>query len=160
MDFRLSSLLFCTLLGSSYAQDSWVVQRLTAADYPLLAQQARIQGSVELRCDVAGSGEVLECKAISGHPLLQRSAIANAIRWRFRKQSTDGTANNQIALLYEFAFAGAPVRTRPKVEFSFEFPSLVRVVSEIPCADHIPCTADEVDGSQKSPKGKGRRIIP
>jgi TonB family protein len=122
----------------------WFVQRLIAADYPPLAQQARIEGKVELACDVSDRGQVLACKSISGHPLLVLAAIENAKKWTFRRNAGAERNSDQVNLVYEFVLMeGAPTRGRPKVEFSFEMPNHVRVGSEIPCADHIPCTPEE-----------------
>jgi Gram-negative bacterial TonB protein C-terminal len=137
------------------------VQKLIAADYPLLAQWANIQGSVELTCAVGSEGLIVECTATSGHALLQQAAIQNAKKWLFRRQNGSDTDRSQVLLHYEFVLLDSkPVRTRPKVEFAFEFPNSVRIVSETPCPDHLPCTPEELEKFQKQQPKKSKRFIP
>jgi TonB family protein len=46
--------------------------------------QAGIQGKVELRLTVTpANGEVLSASVVSGHPLLNSSALEAAAQWRF-----------------------------------------------------------------------------
>ena len=157
---RLGCLLLalCSIL---LAQEPWSVRRLISLEYPRLAQQAKIQGSVELTCTTGIAGEVLDCKGVSGHPLLLGAAIENAKRWRFQRSPTAQANGDQIILHYDFVLRGLPVRSRPKVEFSFEYPNHVIVSSEIPCADHIPCTPAEWNEYGKDQQhSNGKRHIP
>jgi TonB family protein len=161
MNARLSCFLFCYCVIAAPAQDRWTVQRLIAGDYPLLAQQARIQGPVELACTVGSEGVIVECTATSGHALLQQAAIQNVKKWLFRRQNCSDTDGGQVLLRYEFVLLeDHPVRTRPKVEFSFEFPNRVRIVSETPCADQLPCTPEEFEKLQRQQPTKSKRFIP
>jgi protein TonB len=53
-------------------------------EYPALAKQARIQGTVVLRAVIDRGGAIQDLQVISGHPLLVQAAI-NAVRqWRYR----------------------------------------------------------------------------
>jgi TonB family protein len=53
-----------------------------------LAQQARIQGKVELQLTLnPATGDVVNTTAISGHPLLTKTAIEAAKQWRFKPGS-------------------------------------------------------------------------
>ncbi|HYM06705.1 MAG TPA: energy transducer TonB [Terriglobales bacterium] len=72
--------------------------RFVAPKYPPLAQQARIQGKVELQLKVVpATGEVQTASAVSGHPLLTPSAIDAARQWRFEPNSvTSETVNAAI----------------------------------------------------------------
>jgi len=158
---KLGYLTSCLWVTVACAQDVWSVQRLVAVGYPPLAQQARIQGLVELKCTVGGAGEVVECTRMSGHPLLQKFAIENAKKWRFRRQPANNTDSNDVLLKYEFVlFDGAPVRHRPNVEFSFEYPNHARIISQVPCPDHLPCTPEELGDSPRRPRSKSSRAIP
>jgi TonB family protein len=161
MNVKLGCFLFCYCVIAAPAQDRWVVQKLIAGDYPLLAQQARIQGSVELACTVGSEGLIVQCTATSGHALLQEAAIQSVKKWLFRRQNGSDADGSQVLLHYEFALLESkPVRTRPKVEFSFEFPNRVRIVSEVPCSDHLPCTPEELDKFQRQQPTKSKRFIP
>ena len=71
------------LNSSEYTFDHYV-----APKYPPLAQQARIQGKVELQLTLNPStGEVVNAAVISGHPLLKPTAIDAAKQWRFTPES-------------------------------------------------------------------------
>ena len=119
---RLGCLLL-TLCAMAVAQETWSAQHVVSLEYPPLAQQAKIQGSVEVVCSIGPTGEVLDCTGKSGNPMLQSAAIENAKRWRFQHSATPSENGGQIQLRYEFVLQGAPVRRRPKVEFSFDYPN-------------------------------------
>ena len=156
----LTSLL-ALFAASATAQEVWTAQRIVAASYPPLAQQARIQGLVELNCTIAETGEVVECQGISGHSLLQGIAIENAKKWRFLRKTTESSKTADVLLRYEFILSkDPPVRRRPNVEFSFEYPNYARIVSEVPCADHVACTPEELKQLERQPRSKSPRAIP
>jgi TonB family protein len=160
MSLRLGWLLFCCCAVAAPAEDEWVVQRIVGADYPALAQQARIQGMVELTCRVDVTGRIIKCDSANGHLLLRNAAIENAKKWAFWRQAGDANDGNQVQLRYEFVLQeGTPVRRQPKVEFSFEFPNHARIVSEIPCAEHLPCTPEEFERLQKPQLPKSKRQV-
>jgi protein TonB len=52
--------------------------------YPMLALQARIQGSVILQATIDKDGTVQDLRVISGHPLLTPAAIEAVKQWRYR----------------------------------------------------------------------------
>ena len=108
-----------------------------------LAQLARVQGLVELKCRIVAPGEVTECAA-SGHPLLKEAALENVKKWRFRWTGGDGEESGGVSLKFEFVLLlDSPVQTPLKVEFSFDYPNHARIVSEVPYPNHIPCIAQE-----------------
>jgi protein TonB len=58
--------------------------RRVQPEYPALAKQARVQGTVLLRAVIDREGTIQDLQVISGHPLLVQAAI-NAVRqWRYR----------------------------------------------------------------------------
>jgi protein TonB len=58
--------------------------RRVQPEYPALAKQARIQGTVVLRAVIDREGTIQDLQVISGHPLLVQAAV-NAVRlWRYR----------------------------------------------------------------------------
>jgi protein TonB len=58
--------------------------RRVQPEYPALAKQARIQGTVVLRAVIDREGTIQDLQVIIGHPLLVQAAI-NAVRqWRYR----------------------------------------------------------------------------
>jgi protein TonB len=59
-------------------------------DYPLMAKQLRLEGSVNLNAFVTEEGTVDHVESISGNPILVRSAEDALKRWKFNKQTEDG----------------------------------------------------------------------
>jgi periplasmic protein TonB len=52
--------------------------------YPPIARLARVQGTVELRAIISTTGTIENLIAVSGHPMLVKSAIEAVRQWRYR----------------------------------------------------------------------------
>ena len=52
--------------------------------YPALAVQARIQGTVVLQAVIGKDGTIQELRLVSGHPILAPAAIEAVKQWRYR----------------------------------------------------------------------------
>jgi len=52
--------------------------------YPPLARQERIQGTVVLRAMISREGKIENLQVITGHPLLVKSAMDAVLQWRYR----------------------------------------------------------------------------
>ncbi len=59
-------------------------------EYPMAAQEARIEGSVMLEVVVDVLGAVASIRVISGHPLLRSSATDAVGQWRYRPIQLNG----------------------------------------------------------------------
>ena len=58
-----------------------------APQYPLMAQQLAIEGSVLIKAVISRAGTIEQAEVTSGHPLLSPAAL-NAVRqWRYRPYS-------------------------------------------------------------------------
>jgi periplasmic protein TonB len=67
----------------SHVMEGNLIRRVQP-DYPALAKQAHIQGTVVLRAVIDREGTIQNLQVITGHPLLVQAAI-NAVRqWRYR----------------------------------------------------------------------------
>jgi len=53
-------------------------------DYPPIAKQLRIQGTVELQLLVAETGEVSKVDIVSGNPMLTGPSAQAVKRWKFK----------------------------------------------------------------------------
>jgi periplasmic protein TonB len=53
-------------------------------EYPALARQARIQGTVILHALISRDGRIANLQLISGHPLLVKAATDAVRQWRYR----------------------------------------------------------------------------
>lgn len=58
--------------------------------YPPLAVQARIQGTVVLQAVIGRDGTVHDLRLVSGHPMLAPAAIEAAKQWRYRPYLLNG----------------------------------------------------------------------
>ena len=59
-------------------------------NYPPLARQARIQGSVVLQAQISKTGDIENLQLISGHPMLAPAAIEAVKQWKYRPYLLNG----------------------------------------------------------------------
>ena len=59
-------------------------------NYPPLARQARIQGTVVLQAEISKDGAIQNLQLISGHPMLAPAAIEAVKQWRYRPYLLNG----------------------------------------------------------------------
>lgn len=59
-------------------------------DYPNIARQLKIQGTVELSVVVTESGEVAKVDIVSGNPVLTAPSVQAVKRWKFKPFTEDG----------------------------------------------------------------------
>jgi TonB family protein len=52
-------------------------------EYPTLARQMNVTGTVKIQAVVMPNGKVREAKVVGGHPLLTEAAMKSAKRWQF-----------------------------------------------------------------------------
>lgn len=76
-------------LPSSVLQGKAVVRR--TPNYPPLARQIRLAGSVSVEVMLGLDGRVEAARAISGHPLLVSAAVEAAREWRFEPTLLNGS---------------------------------------------------------------------
>jgi protein TonB len=59
-------------------------------DYPALARQTHLQGTVQLHAVIARNGSIESLEALSGHPLLVKAALDAVRQWRYRPTLLSG----------------------------------------------------------------------
>src|SRR6202167_3324582 len=59
-------------------------------NYPPLARQARIQGSVLLQAEISKDGSIENLHVISGHPMLAPAAIEAVKQWKYKPYILNG----------------------------------------------------------------------
>jgi protein TonB len=64
--------------------------RKVQPNYPPLARQARIQGSVLLQAEISKDGTIENLHLISGHPMLAPSAIEAVKQWKYKPYILNG----------------------------------------------------------------------
>lgn len=75
------------------------VLRRVQPPYPVIARQARIQGSVQVQIDISEYGAVTNVTLLSGHPLLRDAALQAAKQWQFIPTELNGQRVRAIGLL-------------------------------------------------------------
>jgi protein TonB len=58
--------------------------------YPQIAVQARMQGTVELHAIISKEGAIESLQVVSGHPFLARAALDAVRQWRYRPYLLNG----------------------------------------------------------------------
>jgi protein TonB len=76
--------------------------------YPALAKQARIQGSVVLHAVIGKDGKVQNLQVVSGHPMLTQAAIQAVKEWRYKPYFLNGQpVEVDTNITVNFSLAGA-----------------------------------------------------
>jgi protein TonB len=75
------------------------VLRRVQPPYPVIARQARIEGSVQVQIDISEDGAVTNVTLLSGHPLLREAALRAAKQWQFIPTELNGQRVRAIGLI-------------------------------------------------------------
>jgi protein TonB len=76
-------------------------------NYPPLARQARIQGSVLLQAEISKDGSIQNLRLISGHPMLAPSAIEAVKQWKYKPYILNGEpVEVETQITVNFTLAG------------------------------------------------------
>jgi len=76
-------------------------------EYPPLARQARIQGTVILRAIINREGRIENLQLLSGHPMLVQAAIDAVRQWRYRPYVlNDQPVEVETQITVNFTLAG------------------------------------------------------
>jgi protein TonB len=77
-------------------------------EYPPLARQARIQGSVVLRAIIGKSGRIENLQVVSGHPMLTSAALSAVKQWQYKPYILNGQpVEVETNVTVNFSLAGA-----------------------------------------------------
>jgi TonB family protein len=68
------------------------LQTRVTPDYPDVARQAGVEGTVTLRVEIGTDGTVQDIEPISGPPLLERAAAEAVAQWRYAPTLVEGSA--------------------------------------------------------------------
>jgi periplasmic protein TonB len=74
-----------------------------APDYPAVARQLKIGGSVEIEAMINPAGAVTEVRAVRGNAVLTKPAMDAVKKWKFRPfQEQDKPVEAVVILTFEF----------------------------------------------------------
>ena len=104
---------------------------LESFDYPILAIQARISGTVELQVVIAPDGIVTEARRTAGHALLAQAPEEGIKRWRF---SSMCPSREQIGVMVRplrvtFVLEGETDH-RPRTRLRYVYPDRLFITAE------------------------------
>ena len=68
-------------------------------DYPAIAKQLHLSGTVEVEVNIAADGTVESVKVVSGNPVLTKAAAAAVSRWKFKPFTANGEPVKAVALM-------------------------------------------------------------
>jgi periplasmic protein TonB len=68
-------------------------------EYPAMAKQLRLSGSVEVEANIAEDGTVENVKVVSGNPVLTRAASAAVAKWKFKPFVANGAPVKAVTVL-------------------------------------------------------------
>lgn len=74
----------------SQAEAMSAVVTKVAPEYPVIARQLHIAGSVTIEVVIAESGTVENVSAVSGNPVLTKPAMETLKKWKFKPFTADG----------------------------------------------------------------------
>lgn len=86
----------------------YLVQRVQP-DYPPLARQARVQGTVVLAATINKQGRIENLQVASGPPMLVAAAIEAVRRWRYRPFLLNGEpveVSTSITIVFSLSGGG------------------------------------------------------
>lgn len=134
-----------------YAQTPVLPQKVVGiTEYPSLAALGRLEGTVDLRCEVDEHGNVVAVTPIESDGskrssrILEIAAELNASKWRFSESpGANPTRRTFFQLTYTFTLKPGTRGVVPPTEFVFEYPNKVIVTSQWRCSEHLPCTEEE-----------------
>jgi protein TonB len=75
-------------------------------NYPPLARQARIQGTVVLQAVISKNGSIENLRLVSGHPMLAPSALDAVKQWKYKPYFLNGEpveVETQITVIFSLS---------------------------------------------------------
>jgi TonB family protein len=98
-------------------------------EYPPLAWTADVYGKVILDLTLDTAGGVESSKVLSGHPVLQKSAIDNSMTWKFAAGNGRSLGGEHLTVTYEFQMEGEWQCSKGPVRVTFESSNYVKIVT-------------------------------
>jgi TonB family protein len=126
---KLLLLSIVLLIGPipSYGADGMCVRHISTPQYPPLARQARIEGSVVLNLDIAENGEVVSVVG-SGHNMLRDAAEKNISQWVFCRSN----AARNINMTFIYKIRGEEIYQPSPADVMFDLPEQVTITTRPP----------------------------
>ena len=72
------------------------VKTAVKPDYPQVARQMRVTGTVRLEATVAPDGKVRDTKVLGGSPLLVQEAVTAVKKWKYEEASKESVETVEV----------------------------------------------------------------
>jgi TonB family protein len=95
LTMRLEEMWWGDVHVDADVQQKKLTTRVTP-DYPDVARQAGVEGTVTLRVEIGADGSVQDIEPVSGPPLLERAATEAVAQWRYAPTLVDGNPVNVV----------------------------------------------------------------
>lgn len=66
-------------------------------EYPPMAKQLHLEGSVQVQAHIGENGQVEEVKPLTGNAVLMNAAVSALKRWKFTPFTADGKPSKAVA---------------------------------------------------------------
>ena len=148
MRYKLLSFAMFPLLISVHAQPQnpahVCVRHVTAPTrYPVVARQARLQGTVIAKLRIATDGSVTEAVVaaedplLTAHPILQSETQQLLRKWRFECLSCAPGVGFEHVIKFNYRLEGEDAQF-DDTKVTLELPGEVTIVARPPVCDHCP----------------------
>jgi len=128
MKVVLGGFLLLALSIACCAGDGLCVQHIDVPEYPVLAWQARLQGSVALNAEIAADGEVVSVSPSGANQILQKAAADNIRTWKF----CSSLAKQNVTITFVYKLDGQETDRMPREKVVVDLPEQVTITSRPP----------------------------
>lgn len=98
--YLTACLMGTPMVYEARSSDDPIVVKAVMPSYPAIAAAKRISGKVLIEVEVNAKGDVTKVSATKGHPILRRSAVQAASRWRFNAVDREGFRSVQLTFVF------------------------------------------------------------
>src|SRR6266700_2205673 len=117
-----------TMNGMAQSSPLTLLSSATPAWSPI-GLAANVAGDVIVEVTLTEDGSVASSKLVSGHPILQKSALENSWTWKFAAPNGQPLKGEHFTITYEFRMEGETQCSRDPVRVSFESYNRVQLVT-------------------------------
>ncbi len=127
------TLCFLLIATAALSQGATCVRHLIPPEYPELARQSQITGTVVVRAKIDGNGRVISTSIADStgadrpHKLLEQAADQNLRKWRFSPGEP-----KTLDVTYEFRLEKPDALNSPVPNIEFDLPARVTITSKMP----------------------------
>jgi hypothetical protein len=138
---KMSLAMWCVAAcGFSQEKPLVVVKHFKKMEYPTLARQARLQGSISIHLTISSVGKVVDAQAstddklLRDHPLLQSETVKLVRKWTFGCVNCAPKADYDDVLIFVFRLEGPETGPNSKTLFKTDSSNRFTITTNPPQA--------------------------